>query len=101
MVRAIYRFKRHGKNFVREVQTDPEGISVLATDTQTNNLVRFCVLPNLAECTTFSVDLTLNFGVFYVTEYSYQNKKFKNKGGNDPVHIGAIQIHYRKLILSY
>ena len=76
---------------MREVQADPEGISVLATDTQINDIVRFCVLPNLVECNTFSVDLTLNFGDFYVTVNSHKNKKLKNKEGNNPVYIGAIQ----------
>ena len=76
---------------MREVQADPEGISILATDTQINDIVRFCVLSNLVECNTFSVDLTLNFGDFYVTVNSHKNKKLKNKEGNNPVYIGAIQ----------
>ena len=58
-MRAIYRCKKPGENFVREVQRAPEGISVLATDTQIRDIVRFCVLPNLAEYTPLSVDLTL------------------------------------------
>ena len=55
-MRAIYRCKKPGENFVREVQRAPEGISVLATDTQIRDIVRFCVLPNLAEYTPLSVD---------------------------------------------
>ena len=51
--------KKPGENFVREVKRAPEGISVLAKDTQISDIVRFCVLPNLAECAPLSVDLTL------------------------------------------
>ena len=45
--------------------------------------------------------LTFNLGDFYVTVTSYKNKKLKNKEGNNPMHIGPIQIHYRKLVSSY
>ena len=58
LMRAIHRCKKPGENFVWKVQSAPEGISVLATDTEINDIVRFCVLPNLAECTPLSVDLT-------------------------------------------
>ena len=68
---------------------------------QINDIVRFCVLPNLAECTPLSVDLNFNLGDFYVTVTSYKNKKLKNKEGNNLVHIGPIQTHYRKLVSSY
>ena len=79
LMRTIFRCKKLGENFVREVQSAPEEISVLATDTQISDIVRFCVLPNLAECTPLSVDLTFNLGEFYVTVTSYKNKKLKIK----------------------
>ena len=88
--RAIYTCKKPGQNFLREVQSAPEGISVLATDTQISDIVRFCVLPNLAESTPLSVDLTFNLGDFCVTVTLYKIKKLKNKEGNNPVHIGPI-----------
>ena len=45
---------------MRKVQSAPEEISVLATDTQINDIVTFCVLPNLAEGTPLSVDISDN-----------------------------------------
>ena len=81
LMRTNFRCKKPGDNFVRKVQSTPEEISFLATDTQINDIVRFCVLPNLAECTPLSVDLTFNLGEFYVTVTSYKNKKLKIKVG--------------------
>lgn len=72
---------------MREVQSGPEEISVFATGTQTNEIFRFCTLPNLAECFPLSVDLTFKLVDFYVTLNSSKNKKLKNKEGNN-IHIG-------------
>lgn len=70
-----------------EVQSAPEEISVFATDTQTNEIFRFCTLPNLAECFPLSVDLTFKLVDFYATLTSSKNKKLKNKEGNN-IYIG-------------
>lgn len=40
LMRTIFRCKKPGENFVREVQSVPEEISVLATDTQINDIVK-------------------------------------------------------------
>ena len=101
LIRAIYSCKKPGDSFVREIQSAPEGISVLARDKQVSDIVRFCVLPNLAECCPLSVYLSFNLGNFYITVTSCKNKNLKNKEINNPVHIGPFQIHYRKVVSSY
>lgn len=81
---------------MREIQSAPEGISVLARDKQVSDIVRFCVLPNLAECCPLSVYLTFNLGNFYATVTSYKNKKLKNREEDNTAHIGPSEAQKSK-----
>ena len=54
-----------GRKFIRTVNFDTSPSSVLATDHQLQNLVRFCTKPGAA-C-VLGIDPTFNLGTFYVT----------------------------------
>ena len=101
LLTAIYRCKKPGDSFVLEVQSAPEGIVVLPTDTQITDIERFCGNKVKRECEPLCIDPTFNLGDFYVTVTSYRNKMLKNKNDRHPVHIGPVQIHHRKLTSSY
>ena len=49
----------------------------------------------------FSVDLTFKLGGFYETVTSFRNPMLINKEGTHPMHVGPVQIEYRKLLSSY
>ena len=49
----------------------------------------------------FSVDLTFKLGGFYETVTSFRNPMLINKEGTHPMHVGPVQIQYRKLLSSY
>ena len=101
LIQAIYMCKKPGDNFVREVQSAPEGIAVLASDTQLKDVARFCSIPPREKAAVFCVDLTFNLGDFFLTVTSYKNMMLVKSDGNHPVHIGPVQIQHRKLLSSY
>ena len=46
---------------MQQVQSAPEGIVVISSDTQIKDFARFCALPPRG-CEVFSVDLTFKLG---------------------------------------
>ena len=96
-----YKCKKPGGNFVREIRSTPEAVAVFGTDTQFNNVMRFCAAPMQSQASLLCVDLTFNLGGFYVTTTSYKNLMLLNKQGNHPIHIGPMQVQHRKLKQSY
>ena len=41
LTNAIYKCKKSGENFVKEVRSAPEAVVVFGTDTQFNDVMRF------------------------------------------------------------
>ena len=101
LTNAIYKCKKPGDNFVKEVRSAPEAVAVFGTDTQFNDVMRFCAAPMQSQASILCVDLTFNLGDFYVTTTSYKNPMLLNKQGKHPIHIGPMQLQHRKLKQSY
>lgn len=73
---------------------------VLASDTQLNNLVRFCTKDG-AFC-ILGVDATFDLGKFYVTIATYAYGHVVNKTtGVSPTFIGPIYLHTEKTFEAY
>ena len=89
-----------GEIFVRDFQSAPNNVPVLAINIQVNIMI-FCVLPKFNECAHLPVNLTFNLGDYYITATSYKNKFLKNKERNNTVHIDPVQIYYCNLDFSY
>ena len=86
--------------FVRMVTSAPEPMCVLCTDYQLSDIHRFCTDP--ASFCPLSVDPTFNLGDFSVTVTSFRNLLLKNeRTGKNPVMIGPMLVHRRKLFSSY
>ena len=79
LTNAIYKCKKPGDNFVKEVRSAPEAVAVFGTDTQFNNVMRFCAAPMQSQASILYVDLTFNLEVFYVAVTSYKNPMLLNK----------------------
>ena len=101
LTNAIYKYKKPGDNFVEEVRSASEAVAVFGTDTQFDDVMRFCAAPMQSQGSMLCVDLTFNLGDFYVTATSYKNPMLFNKQGKHPIHIGRIQVQHRKLKQSY
>lgn len=81
------------RKYVRAVNAAPEPAIVVATDSQLNNLARFCTSSH--EFSPLTVDPTFSLGAFDVTLITYrhlflQSKRYKHS----PVFIGPACIHY-------
>ena len=86
--------------FVQMVTLAPEPMCVLCTDNQLSDIDRFCT--NSASFCPLSVDPTFNLGEFSVTVTSFCNILLKNqRTGKNPVMIGPMLVHRRKLFSSY
>jgi len=89
-----------GRKFIRCVNFDANPSCVLATDSQLQNLVRFCTNPGAA-C-ILGIDPTFNLGKFYVTVttfiYSHVVDKVTNKS---PTFFGPIFVSTEKTYESY
>ena len=94
LLQAIYKCKKSGEKFVREVQSAPEGIVVISSDIQIKDVARFCALPPKRVGEVFSVDLTFKLGDLYVTVTSCRNPMLINKEGTHPTYIGPVQIQH-------
>ena len=92
LTNAIYKCKEPGDNFMKEVRSAPEAVVVFGTDTQFNDVMRFCAAPMQTQDSILCVNLTFNLGDFYVTTTSYKNPTLLNKQGKHPIHIGPIQV---------
>ena len=86
--------------FVRIVTSAPEPMCVLSTNSQLFDIERFCT--DAVTFTPLSVDPTFDLGDFSVTVTSYRNLLLKNRTtGQNPVMIGPMLVHRRKLFSSY
>ena len=101
LLQVVYLCKKPGEKFVREVQSAPEGMCVIACDSQLNDVSRFYTIPKRGAAEVLSVDLTFKPGNFYVSVTSFKNPMLINKLGKHPTHIGPVQIQHRKLLSSY
>ena len=101
LLQAVYLCKKPSEKFVREVQSAPEGICVIASDAQLNDVSRFCAIPKRGAAEVLSVDLTFKLGESYVLVTSFKNPMLINKLRKHPNHIGPVQVQHRKLLSSY
>lgn len=100
MVMCKESMGRSDDPFVRIVTSAPEPMSILCTNAQLLDIEHFCTDP-----LTFgplSVDPTFDLGDFNVTVTSYRNLLLRNrKTRKNPVMVGPMLIHCRKLFSSY
>ena len=45
LLQAVCKCKKSGEKFMQQVQSAPEGIVVISSDTQIKDFARFCALP--------------------------------------------------------
>ena len=95
--------KKPGDDFVRMVNSAPEALVVMTSNTQISDVVRFCCdTIDRKKPSIFCIDLTFKRGAFYVTTTSYKNPMLVNRNGSHPINIGpTMQIQHRKLLSSY
>ena len=86
---------------MKEVRSAPEAVAVFGTNTQFNDVRRFCAAPMQSQASILCVDLAFNLGDFYITTTSYKNPMLLNKQGKHPIHIGPMQIQRCNLKQSY
>ena len=101
LTNLIYKCKKPGDNFVKEVRSAPEAVAVFGTDTQFIDVMRFCAAPMQSQASILCVNFTFNLGDFNVTTTSYKNPMLLNRQGKHPIHIGPMQVQHRKLKQSY
>ena len=87
--------------FVRIVTSAPEPMCVLCTNSQLFDIERFCT--DAVTFSPLSVDPTFDLGDFSVTVTSYSNQLPQPfvRTGKNPVMIGPMLVHRRKLFSSY
>ena len=86
--------------FVRIVTSAPEPMSIMCTNSQLNDIERFCTDPCMFS--VFSVDPTFNLGDFSLTVTSFSNLLLKSeRNGKHPVMIGPMMVHRRKVFSTY
>ena len=84
-----------GAKYIREIKVIPDPALILATNSQIDDLNRFCT--NDENFCVMTVDPTFSLGDFDVTPVTYRNLLFQSRRtGNAPVCIGPVMIHYRK-----
>lgn len=89
-----------GSKYIRAVKVIPDPALILATDSQINDLNRFCT--DGENFCVMTVDPTFSLGDFDVTPITYRNILFQSRRtGNAPVCIGPVMIHYRKTYETY
>ena len=101
LTNAIYKCKKPGDNFVKEVQSAPEAVAVFGTNTQFNEVMRFCAVSMQSEASILCDDLMFNLGDFYEATTSYKNPMLLKKQEKHPIHIEPMQFQHRKLKQSY
>lgn len=86
--------------FVRIVTSAPEPMCIMCTNSQLNDVERFCTDPCMFG--VLSVDPTFNLGDFSLTVTSYSNLLLQSqKTGKYPVMIGPMMVHRRKVFSTY
>lgn len=100
MVMEQSKLCKSQEKFVRIVTASPEPMSVLATDQQLHDLVRFATNPS-KHCIV-SIDPTFSLGDFSVTCLSYRNLLVTDpRTGECPILLGPLLVHQRKLFETY
>ena len=86
-----------GKEFVRVVVAAPEPMAILASDQQSDDLVRF--LTNPIQFAIMGVDPTFNFGKFNVTPIIvYRNLLLEHRTkGDSLLMLGPMLVHQQKI----
>ena len=101
LLQAVDLCKKPGEKFFREVQSAPEGMCAIASDTQLNDVSHFCAIPQRGVAEVLSIDLTFKLGKLYVLVTSFKNPMLINKLEKHPTHMGPVEIRHRKLLSSY
>ena len=96
LTNAIYKCKKSGDNFEKEVRSAPKAVAVFGTNTQFNDIVRFCAVPMQSQASMLCIDLTFSLGDFYVTTTSFKNPVLLNKQGKHHIHIGPMHVQHCK-----
>ena len=90
------------KGFVRNVNFAEGVMSVIGTDQQFEDIVRFCANENMAYGSVLGIDPTFNLGDFFVTPTVFEHKMIKNKTtGKHPNFIGPTLIHQDRKFSTY
>ena len=88
------------KKFIRAVNAAPEPAVVVATDSQLNDLARFCT--SAFEFSVLTVDPTFCLGDFDVTLITFRNLFLQTKRlQQPPVIVGPACIHFKKSFPTY
>ena len=86
--------------FVRIVTSAPEPMCIMCTNSQLNDVEKFCTDPSMFSL--LSVDPTFSLGDFSVTVTSYCNLFLQShRTGKNPVMIGPMLVHRRKVFSTY
>ena len=89
-------------NFVRNVNFAEGVMSVIGTDRQFDDILRFCAGENMEYGSVLGIDPTFNLGDFFVTPTVYEHKMIKNKTtGKHPNFIGPTLIHQDRKFATY
>ena len=89
------------KPFIRCVQVTPEPSCIVASDSQLNDLVRFCTTQFLP-ASVLCIDTTFNLGNFFVTPTTYKHKILVDRHyGKEPTLLGPTMIHMQTKAESY
>ena len=90
------------KGFVRNVNFSDGVMSVVGTDQQFDDILRFCTSENMDYGSVLGIDPTFNLGDFFVTPTVYEHKLIKNKTtGKHPNFIGPTLIHQDRKFATY
>ena len=88
--------------FIRDVKATPDPAIVACTDSQLNDLERFCATPAGVGCIILTVDPTFCLGDFECTPITYRHLLLLSKRyDTHPVFLGPILTHYRKNFSSF
>ena len=91
---------KDGDPFVRIVTSAPEPMCIMCTNSQLNDVERFCTDPSMFSL--LSIDPTFNLGDFSLTVTSYCNLLLQSHTtGKHPVMIGPMLVHRRKVFSTY
>ena len=89
-------------DFVRSVSFSNGVMSIVATNQQLDDVLRFCANNNPGFSSVLGIDPTFNLGDFYVTPTVYEHKMVKNKvTGKHPSFIGPALIHQDRKYGTY
>ena len=89
-----------GRKFIRSINFETSPSCVIATDSQLQNVTKFCTSPS-SHC-VWGIDPSFNMGKFYVTITMYTYTHVVKRGGNvSPTFFVPIFIHTEKSFVAY